>query len=331
MSGSFLTVFLVIILAMTSIGGVGYVLFADALTGKNRANKRMSNIAQGERTKDGKTTSLDPAQLRRKAVNENLKELEQRQKEKKAKLTIRALLEQAGLSITPKAFWIGSGVTGFLFTLVGLTIGQGIMVTALMGFVGALGMPRMFLSFLRKKRQKAFTNEFASALDVIVRGIKAGIPLNDCLQIIATESPDPVGSEFKILMDAQKVGVPVDKGLEKMVERMPVPELQFFHIVITIQQSSGGNLSEALDNLSTVLRSRKQMREKVKAMSSEAKASAFIIGILPPGVAALISVTSPDYMMVMFTSKVGNIMLMGGALWMLLGILVMRKMINFDI
>ena len=153
-------------------------------------------------------------------------------------------------------------------------------------------------------------------MDIIVRGIKSGLPVNDGLKLVAKECSAPLGPEFQRLVENVAIGMSLEQALDKMSEHVPAPELRFFAIVIAIQQKSGGNLSEALGNLSTVLRARKMMREKIKALSSEAIASASIIGCLPPGVALMIFITRPDYISIMFTNVVGNLMLMGGAVWM---------------
>ena len=164
---------------------------------------------------------------------------------------------------------------------------------------------------------------------MIVRGVKSGLPVNDCLKLIATESPEPIRSEFQGIVEGQRVGVTLEQGLEKIYERMPLPEVNFFQIVLAIQQKTGGNLSEALSNLSKVLRERKKMRAKIQAMSQEAKASAGIIGSLPPGVMLMIYFVSPEYMNVLFTTTAGNIIIVAGLLWMSIGVLVMKKMIDF--
>ncbi len=170
---------------------------------------------------------------------------------------------------------------------------------------------------------------FATAIDVIVRSVKSGLPTSDALRIVAQEFRDPVGGEFRKLVEGMKVGLTVEQGLKKMYESMPTTEVSFFGIVMTIQQKTGGNLSEALGNLAAVLRDRKRLQGKIKAMSSEAKASAMIIGSLPPGVAGIVYVTTPDYISLLFTEHTGNLLLAGCAIWMGLGIAVMRKMINF--
>src|SRR5262249_54586425 len=150
---------------------------------------------------------------------------------------------------------------------------------------------------------------FAPALEIIVRGVKSGLPINDCLKIIANESPAPLGPEFMEVVDAQKIGVPLDQALAKLYERMPIPEVNFFMIVLAIQQKTGGNLSEALGNLARVLRDRKKLRMKVQAMSSEAKASAAIIGALPVAVATIMSISSPDYIAILFNERLGHLLL----------------------
>src|SRR5262249_25244353 len=154
------------------------------------------------------------------------------------------------------------------------------LVTVLGSFAMGLGLPRWVLGFLTARRRKKFTQEFANAIDVIVRSVKSGLPTNEALKIVARESPNPVGSEFNTLVESLKVGVTLDQGLKRMYDSMPTPEVGFFSIVMAIQSKSGGNLSEALGNLSGVLRDRKRLEGKIKAMSSEAKASAGIIGSL---------------------------------------------------
>jgi tight adherence protein B len=197
------------------------------------------------------------------------------------------------------------------------------------GFVGAMGLPGWILNYLIKRRQQKFTANLANAIDVVVRGVKTGLPLNECLGIIARESPEPICSEFKEVVDQQRMGVTLAEALERLVQRVPLPEVKFLAIVISIQQSAGGNLSEALGNLSQVLRDRYGMKLKVKALSAEAMASAMVLGSLPIAVVTLILITSPDYLTPMVETKVGNMLILFGAAWMGCGIAMMRKMINF--
>jgi tight adherence protein B len=168
------------------------------------------------------------------------------------------------------------------------------------------------------------------AVDVIVRGIKAGLPLYDSIKVVAADAPEPLRTEFITILDTQAIGMPLGEACSRLFERMPLPEANFFGIVISIQQKSGGNLSEALGNLSKVLRDRKKMAEKIQAMSMEAKASAGIIGSLPPAVMFLVYLSTPDYMALLWTHPIGQLMLAGSLVWMTMGVLVMKKMINFD-
>jgi tight adherence protein B len=197
------------------------------------------------------------------------------------------------------------------------------------GFAVGFGFPRWLLGFTIGRRKKAFTREFANAIDVIVRGVKAGLPLNECLKIISNESPEPVGPEFKQIVEGLKVGVTLEDGLKRMYDRMPIAEVNFFQIVLTIQQKTGGNLSEALGNLSSVLRDRKRLHGKIQALSSEAKASAGIIGSLPIVVMGLVYATTPEYIALLFTERFGNFLLLCCGIWMSVGIFVMKKMISF--
>jgi tight adherence protein B len=218
-----------------------------------------------------------------------------------------------------------------LFAFVMVFMLSGVLVPALaIGFAAAFGMPRWLLSFLKKRREKKFLNNFPDGVDVIVRGIKAGLPLLDSLKIIALDSQEPIKSEFKAIVETQTIGMPIGEACAKLYERMPLAEANFFGIVISIQQKAGGNLSEALGNLSRVLRDRKKMKAKIVAMSMEAKASAMIIGSLPICVGTLVWLTSPDYIELLWTTDLGRMMMCGCAMWMGIGVFVMKQMINFD-
>jgi Flp pilus assembly protein TadB len=205
------------------------------------------------------------------------------------------------------------------------------LVAALgLGFAAGFGLPRWMLTFLKKRREKNFLKALPDAVDVIVRGIKAGLPLFDSIKVVAADAPEPLRSEFYAIIETQAIGMPLGEACARMYERMPVPEANFFGIVVAIQQKSGGNLSEALGNLSKVLRDRKKMAEKIQAMSMEAKASAAIIGSLPPIVMLLVYLSTPDYISLLWTHPTGRLMLAASAVWMSCGIFVMKKMINFD-
>ena len=316
----------VAILAFGAVAGLGFVFAGSGDSG--RMVKRAQAITAAPQRERGRTrTAVVDAGARRKQLLKSLKDHERIQR--KASVTLAARLQQAGLSLTVPQFWIISAVLGVLILAICLMLRTNPFVFVLLPLVAALGLPRWVVGFLAKRRTKAFTESFADAIDIIVRGIRSGLPVGDCLKIIARESPAPLAPEFSRLVENLAMGVTVEQGLEKMYERMPTSELRFFTIVLAIQSKTGGNLAEALANLSTVLRARKLMREKIKALSSEATASAFIIGSMPPGVMLLVMVTTPSYMLLMFTDHRGNVMLMIGAVWMCLGIFVMRRMINF--
>jgi len=165
---------------------------------------------------------------------------------------------------------------------------------------------------------------------VIVRGIKAGLPLFESIKVVAADAPEPLKGEFLAIIETQAIGMPLGDACARLFDRMPVPEANFFGIVIAIQQKSGGNLSEALGNLSKVLRDRKKMAEKIQAMSMEAKASAGIIGSLPPIVMLLVYLSTPGYISLLWTHPTGQMMLVCCVVWMSIGIFVMKRMINFD-
>lgn len=313
-------------LAATAIGGVAWVLIYPSLSGQNKAEARRSSVARPE---PAARQAEKNQRSRREQVEGTLKELDaRRQKDKKVALSTR--ITQAGLSWSPQKFWIISAVLGgiaFMLTFMG---GGGLLGAAGMGFAAGFGLPRWILNYLKKRRETAFLKALPDAVDVIVRGIKAGLPLFESIKVVAADAPEPLKSEFLAIIETQTIGIPLGEACSRLFERMPLPEANFFGIVIAIQQKSGGNLSEALGNLSKVLRDRKKMAEKIQAMSMEAKASAGIIGSLPPVVMFLVWLTTPDYIALLWTTPVGQLMLVGCALWMTCGVLVMKKMINFD-
>jgi tight adherence protein B len=313
-------------LSIAAFGGV-YFAFAGNMGG--RAEKRIAALGKPSGSGKSARSTAESADKRRKNVQNLLKDIEKQQKQNKQRPSLRKRLDRAGLSWTPQTFWIVSAVLAAIAVAICSLSHQAWYVTAFAAFGVGLGLPRWIISFLTKRRAKKFTREFANAIDVIVRSVRSGLPTNEALKIVAKEIPDPVGNEFNKLVEGLKVGVTLEQGLKRMFDNMPTPEVSFFAIVMTIQQKSGGNLSEALSNLAGVLRDRKRLEGKIKAMSSEAKASAMIIGSLPPTVTVLVYLTTPKYIMLLFTERLGNLMLVGIAIWMSLGIAVMRKMINF--
>ena len=341
----------VIGLAAIAAAAVAYgVLFNQIETQKkttNRYKKVKSAETDTVKVKAARDRMTEVTK-RRKSIQDSLTELEKKQEqEKKSKApAIKDKLAQAGLSMTEPQFHIASAVLGFVTLVVGLILVSGMDNSESIGilpfstkqvsvvglaFAIGVGLPRFILNFIFKRRMKKFLHEFPNSLDIMVRSIKSGLPLNDAIRLIATEGRDPVRSEFRRVVEAQQLGLSVPEACARMHLSIPLQEVKFFAIVIAIQAQAGGNLSEALGNLSRVLRDRKKMQGKVAALSMEAKASAVIIGALPFIVALLVSLTSPDYIAPLFNDPRGHMILLGGGLWMSMGIMVMRKMINFDI
>jgi tight adherence protein B len=313
-------------LASVAVGGLAWVFIYPILSGERKAERRMATVAK---TEPVVRTARGGQKSRRDVVEATLKEFEERHK-KSRNMPLSVRIAQAGLNWSKRQFLLISAGVGVVMFLIGMFFGTGLIPATAFAFAGAFGLPRWLLSFLKKRRETKFLNVFPDAVDIIVRGVKAGLPLLDCLKMIAIESSEPVKSEFRTIIETQAIGMPLGEACGKLYEEMPVPEANFFGIVITIQQKAGGNLAEALGNLSRVLRDRKKMKAKIQAMSQEAKASAGIIGALPVAVMLLVYISSPQYISLLWTEPLGRLMLAGSAIWMSMGVLVMKKMINFD-
>ncbi|MEZ5916085.1 MAG: type II secretion system F family protein [Parvularculaceae bacterium] len=271
---------IVAVLGIVAVGALAFVFLAP--TQKDKAKKRVSALEGRKNAKRASQTAANEASSkdRRKKVTEALAKIESQNKElkKKQRVSLERKLEQAGLPITSKQFYMGAVVAALVLGFIGFISGQKPIVTVGMFFIGGFGLPNWFVGFSIKSRQKKFASEFSNAIDVIVRGVKSGLPVNECLKIIAAEAPKPVNEEFHQLTEGLRIGLSLEQALGRMYERMPLQEVSFFAIVLMIQQKTGGNLAEALSNLAGVLRGRKLMEGKIKALSSEAKASALIIG-----------------------------------------------------
>jgi len=315
-------------LGTLAAGGVAWVFIYPLLSGERRADQRKASIARSQPVVAAGTGRAAP-KVRREQVEETLKEIEIRRKNAKSPpLSLR--IAQAGLSLSKRQFLLISAGLGLLAFAGAFLMGLGLLPALGMAFAAGFGKPRWLLSFLKKRRERKFIEGFADAVDVIVRGVKAGLPLGDCLKVIASDAAEPVKGEFRAIVETQTIGMPVGEACTRLYESMPLAEANFFGIVISIQQKAGGNLSEALGNLSRVLRDRKKMQAKIRAMSMEAKASATIIGALPIAVMILVYITSPTYIELLWTTPLGRLMLASCAVWMSIGVFVMKKMINFD-
>ena len=316
-------------LVALAAGGLIWVFVYPILSGERQAEKRQESIVRSEPAARVAAATRTGPKVRREQIEDTLKELEVRQKKQK-NLPLQMRISQAGLSWSKRQYIIISVGIGLALFVVIFLVGGGVLAAAGAGFAGGFGVPRWLLAFLKKRRETSFLHVFPDAVDVIVRGVKAGLPLGDCLRIIASEAQEPVRSEFRTIVEAQTVGISMGDACAKLYERMPLAEANFFGIVVSIQQRAGGNLSEALGNLSRVLRDRKKMKAKIQAMSMEAKASAVIIAALPFAVMILVYISSPNYIELLWTHPTGRMMMACCAVWMSIGVFVMKKMINFD-
>ncbi|NQU56232.1 MAG: type II secretion system F family protein [Rhodospirillales bacterium] len=313
------------VVAMLMIGG-GIIGVTYIVRPKMLLRKRMNQIGI-----IGDGGASDKAEGRRqRRIQEKVKQLESQGDKKGFIDGIQASLLQADLDIGPGTYLIFSLAIGVVAALVAL-VSSAPLWAAIPAFIfGGFLLPKYVIGSIAKSRKKKFTKHFADALDLIVRGIRSGLPINECFSVVAREFDAPLGEEFRLLVEGQNLGLTLDDLMKKGIERLPTAEYKFFAIVTQIQRQTGGNLADTLSNLSEVLRQRKRMREKAQAMAAEAKASSGIIGSLPFGVSALLSVVNPDYLMLLFTTDTGNYMVMGGLFWMFLGTMVMKNMIDFE-
>lgn len=320
-------------LAALTITAITYVLFYPMISGAKKKEQRLAIVTESRTKKIQVKAASDVAANRKKQVSESLKDIEARERANQKSVPLRLRLERAGGSPEVKPYYMASAASAAVMMILTLIFSKSsnvllIYLTAA-GMFGFFILPKFVLSKIIARRQDKFLVELANAVEIIVRGVKSGLPLNDCLQLISTECAEPVRSEFRTVVEQQRVGMPLGEALDRLADRLPLQETRFFTIVISIQQQSGGNLAEALGNLASVLRDRQRMAMRVKALSAEAKSSAIILGLLPPGVACMMMVTAPDYIAPLFTTKAGNFMLAGCLVWMGIGIMIMRKMINF--
>lgn len=308
-------------LVALALGGLVFVF----VSGDSRAVKRQAALQSGAaKVKD----NVIEKTARKKQITDSLKELEKKTSRKR--LSLETKLQQAGLTATRRQFMIISAISGAAVALL-VFFGTGsLYIAAPAAIIGLFGLPNFILAQLRRRRIAKFVAEFPNAIDIVVRGVKAGLPLGDCLRIIANETSEPAKTEFRMVVETQAMGLSLGEAVDRLAQRVPVTETNFFAIVINIQAKAGGNLSEALGNLSRVLRERKKMKGKIGAMSMEAKASAAIIGIVPFVVVALLYVSSPSYVSLLWTTTHGKIVAGVAIAWMGVGVAMMKKMIAFD-
>ncbi len=317
------------ILIFVCVGALG-VAFVPSLAGSGRAGKRIKAMHASTSARSSAGGASRGREDRRRAVQQALNDQLKNNGRRKKRVPLQMRIYQAGMKIDKSAFIRNSFILGGVVFVICFILGVPLLFSAVFGVAGGYLLPRWYLGQRKKRFQKAFLLELPNAVEAIVRGVKTGLPLNDSLRIVAREVKEPVRSEFAHVIDAQSMGKSTDEAVAMIYDRVPLPEVNFFVVVISVQQQSGGNLSEALTNLARVLRDRKKMQAKVKAMSSEAKASAMIIGSLPFIVAALVSFVTPDYLLPLVSSPIGYVMLGIAAIMMSIGIFIMNRMIQFD-
>jgi tight adherence protein B len=244
---------------------------------------------------------------------------------------LRKRLAMTGKEWTLGQYMLSSAGLAIVVALLATFKGAPLALAVLGGMFVGIGLPHMVIGYLIKKRVGAFTSKFPDAIELLVRGLRSGLPISETLGVVASEVPGPVGVEFRTVVDKMKIGRTMEAALQDTADRLGTPEFQFFVITLAIQRETGGNLAETLSNLADVLRKRAQMKLKIRAMSSESKASAYIIGILPFMVFGSILYINPDYMMKFFQDDRLIVAGLGGIVWMSIGAFVMRQMINFEI
>lgn len=317
-----------ILLFATLIGG-GYFV---ARSGQSVYRKRLALVTgDQQREQRRRGAGKDTSSARRKQIQGKIRELEEVRKKSVRKQALRDLLLQAGSSLSVKQFYLFSFIFAVVVTAIYFILGYtpwGALPVAIVSF---LGLPRFWMKRKAKKRQKLFTKHFANSIDIIVRGVRSGLPVNECLRIIAREAPEPVAGEFSQLIEGIKIGRPLEEVMERGLRRIPTTEYKFFAIVLAIQQQTGSNLAETLAGLSSVLRERKKMADQVKSITSEARTTAMIIGSLPFVMAAVMTLTSYEYIALLWRVELGHYMIAGGVTLIAIGTSIMWKMISFEV
>ncbi len=322
-----------IIILLGTVVGIGVVIFVVATVlniQKNRRQRFLKVIQGRHENKSGKDKKIITQDQRRAEIAKKLKETGEQEKAKEGSV-LPQLIMQTGMNITVKQYWIGSAIFAFIATFIAVISGQSAFMTILIAIISFMGIPRLFLKMKAKSRQKKFLDDFADALDSMGRLLKSGMPVSEAVKMVAREFTGPVGEEMSRVYDEQKVGISLPDAILNSAKRMPLPEMQMFATAVAIQAQTGSSLSEVLVNLSNMIRARFRLKRKIDALSSEAKASAMIIGALPCLVAGGMYLINPDYIEVLFITSKGNFVLGAAVFWMFIGIIVMRQMINFKV
>lgn len=317
-------------LVALAVAALLLALATPLIEARAQRRRRLVSALGGTRGEAGPGTAGGQQSTRRSAIEKTLKEIEERaaHNNRRRRPGLDQALREAGLTWTPIGYRILNLAVAVGAFLASSAFGPVAMVA--IALTAGLMLPHFYVALLRKRRLAAFAAGFPDVIDLIVRGVRAGRPLADCLVLVASDSEEPIRSEFRLVVEDQSVGVPIHEAVDRLARRVPLQEVGFLAIVVAIQNRAGGNLTEALGNLSTVLRGRKQLHAKVKAMSAEAKTSAGIIGSLPIIVAGLVQLTSPEYLAILYQTNLGIMVIVACLGWMSIGVFVMRQMINFD-
>lgn len=313
------------------IGAVGvFILLGVALLGPSSGKattRRLSAVKL--RHSDSEATKVEAQMKRAIAARKPIMQGEGVIISRSDQLRLR--LAQTGKDWTYKSYMsVSGGLFAFIFIAVALQ-GAPLYLALCLAALFGLGLPHFVVGYLIKKRISKFTVNFPDGIELLVRGLKSGLPVSETLNVIAREIPGPVGEEFKMVTEKIKIGKTMEDALQEAADRMGTAEFQFFVITLAIQRETGGNLAETLSNLANVLRNRAQMKLKIRAMSSESKASAYIVGALPFMVFGLIHLANPDYLAGFFVDERLIIAGIGAAVWMGIGVFIMSKMISFEI
>lgn len=321
-------VVLIILVAMGVVAGV-------IISNENQKKRRQIDAIKGRKSGEEKNNQQDLQHKRRAEIAKKLKESssgKDEDDEKKKKNSLKAMLQQAGMqNVTVKQFMMFSAIFTVIALAICLILGLSPIVMVMVGITAFLGLPRMFLKNRINNRQKKFLEEFPDVLEAMVRLLKAGMPVGEAISMAGKEFTGPVGEEMLMIYDAQSIGVSMPDAVNEAAVRMPITEMQMFATGISIQAQTGASLSEVLMNLSGVIRARFRLKRKVKALSSEAKSSAMIIGALPVVIGGGLFALNPDYIGLLFSTVPGKICMIGSAFWMSCGVMVMKIMINFKI
>ncbi|KQN29415.1 MULTISPECIES: type II secretion system F family protein [unclassified Sphingomonas] len=316
---------LVILGASTVLG-----MIAFAFAGPSTARAQSRRIAS-LRERHGDALVVAEAQLRRIAMSRDTKMDLAFGRILPNPVQLAKRLAMTGKTWTVGQYGMATAGIALVVAVLMLLKGLPVLLALLFGVFVGVGLPHFIVGTTIKRRIGKFTAKFPDAIDLLVRGLRSGLPISETIGVVGHEVEGPVGEEFRSVSDKMKIGRTMDAALQDTADRLGTPEFQFFVITIAIQRETGGNLAETLANLSSVLRQRGQMKLKIKAMSSESKASAYIIGALPFIVFAMIWVINGKYMQNFFIDERLMAIGMGGIVWMAIGAFIMSKMISFEI